>query len=140
MEDEWVEEVADAEDTEEEDVEDVDKPPHNKLTRTSLLYLEPYRLHLDMRKANPHNSNRTSRTLTLRSTSTTTTCAATVDMMCPVGTRVQHALIRHTTRNIMMRSIVTMLSNTGPQDGRSARRPCTKSHYQQILAPIRPDG
>ena len=65
MEDKRVEEVADAEDAEEEDVEDVDTTPHNKLTRTSLLYLEPYRLHLDMRKANPHNSNRTSRTPTL---------------------------------------------------------------------------
>ena len=64
MEDERVEVDVDAEDEEEEDVEDVETTPHNKRTHTFLLHLEPFRLHLDIRKSNPHNSNRTDRTRT----------------------------------------------------------------------------
>ena len=56
------------------------------------------------------------------------------------GTLAQHALTRPTTLNTMIPSIATMQTSTGPQDGRSPRRACTKPTSQQILGPIRRDG
>ena len=64
MEDKRVKVDADEEEEDLEDVEDVEPTPHNKRTHTFLLHLEPFRLHLDIHKSNPHNSNRTGRTQT----------------------------------------------------------------------------
>ena len=130
----------DVEDTEEEDMVAVDIMPRNIHTSPSQLPQAPYRLHQDLRNSNPHNNHRTSHTPTPPSTSTTTTCAATVDMMCPVGTQVPHAQTKRTTLNITMQLIVTMLSSTGPRDGGSAKKQCTKSPFHQIRAPTRHDG
>ena len=120
MEDKRIEEDADKGD---KDMEDVETSTHNKRTHTFLLHMEPFRLHPVMRKSNPHNNNIMGRTQTPLSTLTTTTCGATVDMMCPVGTQVPHARIKRTTHNITMQSIVTMQSSTGPQDAPLTGKP-----------------
>ena len=140
MEDERIEEDADKGDKDVEDAEDVETSTHNNHTHKLPRYMEPFRLHPDMRKIKQPNDNKTGHTQTQLSTLTTTTCAATVDMMCPVGTQVPHAQAKRTTLNITMQLIVTMLSSTGPRDGGSAKKQCTKSPYQQIRAPTRHDG